>query len=331
MIAAWMLYAVLVSVLVAAAARGVEEACRVVRLPVRWVWLGALAVMLALLAAAPLRPADPVLPVSTRTAAPGGMAGLVRVKEERSLAAGLVAEARSMGRAAFRGAAEIGEGRGGWMLGAGWAALSLALVAAGAATLGRYRAARRLWPLRRVGNTRVRVAPAAGPAVLGVLRPEIVVPAWLLRAAPDQRRLALMHEREHLAARDPLLLAAGCIAVALVPWNPAAWWMLRRLRVAVELDCDARVLRRGAPRQAYGLLLIDIAGRGSGLSLGVAAVAGSPSTLERRLVAMTARFSRVATLRAGLLGVLGAAALFAACDTQMPTAAEIDALDLSRA
>ena len=72
---------------------------------------------------------------------------------------------------------------------------------------------------------------------------------WLLRRAPDEQRIVLAHEAEHVRARDPLLLAAGCAGVALLPWHPVSWWLLARLRLAVELDCDRRVLRRGvAPR-----------------------------------------------------------------------------------
>ena len=134
-----------------------------------------------------------------------------------------------------------------------------------------------------------------------------------------------------MRARDPLLLAAGCLAVALVPWNQAAWWMLRRLRAAVEMDCDARVLRRGARRHAYGTLLVEMAGRGPGLSLGAPALAGPPSTLERRLRAMNARLPRFARLRAALMGVLALTAAAAACDTRLPTAGEVEQMDVAQA
>ncbi|HVH11985.1 MAG TPA: M56 family metallopeptidase, partial [Longimicrobium sp.] len=217
----------------------------------------------------------------------------------------------------------------GTALGAGWAmasALLLGLVAATALRAGR---ARRRWPRADVGGVDVRVAPEAGPAVMGILRPEIVVPAWLLDASPDEQRLVVLHEREHVRARDPMLLAAGCVAAALVPWSPAAWWMLLRLRAAVELDCDARVLRGGVARRTYGSLLIDMAGRGPGLSLGSPALAGSPSTLERRLRAMNTRIPRFARLRASLLGVLGVALLAGACETQLPTSAELERMDVA--
>jgi hypothetical protein len=182
-----------------------------------------------------------------------------------------------------------------------------------------------------VAGAPVRVAPRVGPAVLGIRHPEVVVPAWLLAAPPEEQRLVVLHEAEHVRARDPLVLAAGSLALALMPWNPAAWWMLLRLRAAVEMDCDARVLRRGVERHAYGTLLIEMAGRGPGLSLGAPALAGSPSTLERRLRAMNARLPRFARLRASLLGVLALAALVSACDTPLPTSAEVEKMDVAAA
>ena len=330
MIASWMLYALLVSTLLGAAAWALEEVCRLVGAPVRWVWAGALAATLALVALAPLR--------TTPSAAPDLSGVMVRVTEPGATPAAtgpLATLARTVGEAraaldrAMRSAAALGEGVPGWALGAGWAALSATLLAVAWATLRRGRWARRRWPLHEMAGVPVRVAPRVGPAVLGVRAPEVVVPEWLLEVSPEEQRLVVLHEREHIRARDPLLLAAGCVAAALVPWVPAAWWMLRRLRVAVELDCDARVLRRGVRPVAYGTLLIEMAGRGPGLTLGAPAMAGSPSSLERRLRAMNVRLPRFAPARAGLLGVLGLAVLAAACETSLPTTAEVDRMDVA--
>src|SRR4051812_30457894 len=48
-----------------------------------------------------------------------------------------------------------------------------------------------------------------GPAVVGVVRPVIVLPKWALALGDVDRRLVIAHEREHIAARDPLLNALG--------------------------------------------------------------------------------------------------------------------------
>ena len=331
MIASWMLYALLVGALLAAAARFLEEVCRLSGAPVRFVWLGALFATLALVALAPLRTSAPeprLIAPSLAIPSPSETDNRAETATRASLARALHA-ARSALAQPLRAAAAFGEGRSGRTLAGGWIALSLFLLTAAAATVLRARQARRAWPLREIAGTPVRVAPKTGPAVLGLHRPEVVVPEWLLHATPEEQRLVVLHEREHIRARDPLLLAAGCLSVALIPWNPLAWWMLFRLRLAVELDCDVRVLRGGVRPHAYGSLLIDMAGRGPGLSLGVPALAGSPSTLERRLRAMTTRSPRFAAARASALGALGLTVLVAACDTRMPTAPEIDAIDVA--
>ncbi|HEU0016419.1 MAG TPA: M56 family metallopeptidase [Longimicrobium sp.] len=331
MIASWMLYALLVGVLTGAAALMLEEVFRLRGRAVRFLWLGALLGTVALVATAPLRIAAPVvIPDGVVAEAPmPPRARQVREDGFAALAARALDAARDAVAAPIRAAARLGPGAG-TALGAGWLALSALLLAAGAATLLRARRTRRGWPLEEMAGARVRVAPGVGPAVLGVTRPEVVVPAWLLEAPPEEQAMVVAHEREHIRARDPLVLAAGSLAAALMPWNPAAWWMLLRLRAAVELDCDARVLRRGVRPREYGTLLIDMAGRGPGLSLGAPALAGWPSTLERRLRAMNVRrMPRFARLRASALAVLGLAALAGACESPLPTSAEVEKMDVA--
>lgn len=333
MIVSWMLYSLLVSALVAAAAWVLEEVCRLLGRPVRWVWIGAMGATLALVALAPLRTSaptslaidaaavQPTAPVAEEDTGIGLLAAL----------ADAAAAVRDLAGDTLRDAAALGARVPGEALAFGWIALTLALLAVAAGTLLRARRERRRWPLHDVAGTPVRVAPRVGPAVLGLRQPEVVVPRWLLAATPEEQRLVVLHEREHIRARDPLLLAAGCLAAALVPWNPAAWWMLRRLRTAVELDCDARVLRQDVRPAAYGTLLIDMAGRGPGLTLGAPALSGTPSSLERRLRAMNVRIPRFAPARAGLLGVLAMGALVAACETALPTTAEVERMDVRAA
>ena len=131
----------------------------------------------------------------------------------------------------------------------------------------RIRRARRRWPLTRHAGTRVRVAPAI-PVLssIGVPRPEIVVPRWLLARPPHEQRLVIAHEAEHVAGRStrcslPRAVSPSCS----FPWCPALWYMFSRLRLAVELDCDARVLRAGAAPRSYGALLIDVAEQSDGI------------------------------------------------------------------
>lgn len=161
-----------------------------------------------------------------------------------------------------------------------------------------------------------------GPAVVGVLVPEIVLPRWALRMSAEELRLACLHEAEHRDAGDPWLLLGGALAATLVPWNPVLWWQLRRLRAAVEVDCDARVLKRGASRRIYGGLLLELGAARSRSPLPVLALARSRSLLERRLKMIVRNVRERRPLRSLAAAGVSAALLVVACETPPPTTVE---------
>jgi TonB family protein len=145
-----------------------------------------------------------------------------------------------------------------------------------------------------IDDQAVLVCDDVGPAVFGIVRPCIVLPRWLAEQESDLRSLVLQHEREHLAARDHLLLIASLAIVACMPWNLALWWQLKRLRTAMELDCDARVLRHGVDPRDYSEALFTVGQRPAGIPLGAVALTEPVSELERRIRTMlekTRRFS----------------------------------------
>jgi hypothetical protein len=98
----------------------------------------------------------------------------------------------------------------------------------------------------------------------------------------------LAHEREHVRARDAQCLSVAMLAAVLLPWNAALWFIVRRLRLAMELDCDERVLRAHGDRGEYGALLLTVCARRRREMPFALALAERPSMLERRIRAMTA-------------------------------------------
>lgn len=195
--------------------------------------------------------------------------------------------------------------------GIAWAVLTAALLARLLLASRRLHERARPWPVRRIDGTEVRMSEDLGPAVLGVMRPRIVVPRWFEQEPPARRALVLAHEREHLAAHDGRWLLAGAFLVALVPWNAPLWWQWRRLRFAVEVDCDARVLRRGEEPQAYGSALVEVAARTQPSPRGATGVFERQSQLERRLrivLAAPKRWWRYAAAPLYLLMALSALA-----------------------
>jgi len=137
-------------------------------------------------------------------------------------------------------------------------------------------------PRARVHGVLVQVADRFGPAVFGFLRPQILLPQSLLEAPLEEQRIALTHEVEHVRGRDPMLLLVGLILTALAPWNPILWWQLKRLRFAIEVDCDARVLKSGVAACLYAEVLLNAARHRTLTPIAVVA-AGSGNTLERRI------------------------------------------------
>ncbi len=87
--------------------------------------------------------------------------------------------------------------------------------------------------------------PGSGPALVGVFRPRLLLPAdFERRFDAGQRTLVLAHEAVHRQRADNHwnALAAG---LCLLHWfNPLAWLALRRLRADQELACDASVMAR---------------------------------------------------------------------------------------
>ncbi len=336
MIAAWMLYGTIVGALLAVAAYAADAMLRMAHRPVRWVWLCALALTFGFIASASTRPAQQ-LALSMKSESPSRLVAAPRsaipLWREASIVLTRTLEtaiARPI-RYGIAGLQHVLPARALPWIGAAWLLAAMSLVALFVAVQLRFHRARRTWPATHLHGVRVRVSPAAGPAVIGLSRPEIVVPRWLLGREPGEQRLVLAHEQEHLRARDPIVLVIGWLAVALVPWNPAVWFMVSRLRLAVELDCDARVLRGGAATRTYGMLLIDLAEYCSGLRVGAPALADDASHLQQRLNAMKPEFPKFARTRASAIALLAASALIVACEAKMPTSADIDQMNVAAA
>lgn len=331
MIATWMLYTLCVSLAAAVAVAALDAAGRALRLPTRHLWVGGMVACVALSVAGVWRAtASAPLPV-TMLSAGTPVTVMPRETAASNGAAALLATAREAAVRTAASVSAIGDGAGFWLLAGGWALITTLLVVAGLITLARFRRGRRGWPRLAIAGIPVRVAPKAGPAVIGIVRPEIVVPAWLLDEPAEHQRIVVLHEQEHVRAGDPLMAGLAFALAALMPWNPVMWWLLRGMRWAAEVDCDRRVLRHDVPRRAYGSLLIDVAGRTPRFTLGVSLLSGSSAALERRLHAMTARMPRWPRTRALALSALSAVALVAACESRMPTSSEIEALDATRA
>jgi len=306
-IALWMLYATVFGALLGCSALALDRLAAPRRAATRWWWAGAIAATLVAPAALALRhrTAAPVPAVIVTAAAPTTLGGASTpdavghaVRWPRLNLARLDAPLLAV-----------------WGVASG--ALLFVLVGAVVTQWRRVRA----WPAHLLDGRPVLVAPEEGPLVWGWWRLTIVVPRWVLARSETEVRLMLAHEDEHRRARDPNLLLLGALATTLAPWNVALWWLARRLRLAIETDCDCRVLRTGADAHGYGTLLLEVGSRAGRPPVRAgAAFAETASLLERRLEAMTAAPPRRSLARVFALGTVAVISLAIACAAPQPAA-----------
>ncbi len=173
---------------------------------------------------------------------------------------------------------------------------------------------RRFWERGTLLGRSVLWAPNAGPAVIGLLRPRVVLPAWVRGVERSRQKLILAHEEEHLEARDAVLRFFMAVLLIAFPWNPALWFHYRRLCLAIELDCDQRVMQRLPHRRwLYGDLLFRVGAHvRSRPGLALAAFAERPSFLESRIRKLLDRapevgLAQVAFLAFAAIMVIGVA------------------------
>ncbi len=200
----------------------------------------------------------------------------------------------------------------------GWAAFSLSVLLFLAASATNLHRRRRAWRSADIDGIPVWVSEDIGPAVVGFLRGMIVVPAWVDRLPAGERQLLLTHESEHLRAGDPRLILFALGMIVAVPWNPALWWQFGRLRAAIEIDCDRRVLRRSGDVRAYGSLLLQVGRRATRMPLAAAAFSRPATGLERRIRTMLADRPRGGWAATTALTMVAGLAVLASCQMDQP-------------
>lgn len=284
MIIATMVQALMIAALLSAAAWLLERSFRALGLPTRGIWLAALVGSVFV----------PVAPWLTN--------GLINPSVyANAVSAGLlVTQAGALESFAEAGRQYNIPLAAAWLLTVG---VGLALLVVAMLRLHRQQSA---WAIERVEGCEVLVSEETGPAVTGLLKGRIVLPRWAL--AHQRCALMLAHEQQHLRAGDPRLLFLGVLTVVLAPWNLLLWWQLSRLQLAIEVDCDTRVLaeRKGDVRE-YGSLLLEVSSRVD-CPLALPAFSNPRTSLEERILAMTER-PRGRRMRV-VLPLIAGAALF---------------------
>ena len=306
----WMLYAMIVSLLVGFAALALERSARVRRKPARLLW--GMAIIASLVIPFTASGVSMQIPEMTGVVAPEPS---TTISAPRQVAT--VALSRSAWSIAGTGQLPASPAGDALLVGA-WRTASIALALVILASAAHLSWCRRRWGRGHMAGAAVYLSEDSGPAVVGFFRPRIVVPRWLINCSAGEQELVIAHERSHLEAHDAqLLIIAVCLLVCM-PWNPALWWQLRRLRLAIEIDCDARVLSLGYPVARYGETLIAVGERQSAGHAIAMAMFGSKSLLEQRIHNMLRTKTRYARVWATALACLGAGLAVCAAEVAPP-------------
>ena len=274
MIAAWILYTLLVGALVGGSALLLERLLRAHGLASRWIWAGAMLL-------SSVWPLGHLVWKNVPRAAPElvlpNLPPMAMVMEPLSLEVTPQSVLRLLDGPILLA----------------WIVVSGALLLFFASLLIRTHRLRKRWQKGEAGGESVLYSDEWGPAVVGFVRPQIVLPGWCRGLDERALRLILDHEKEHVRAGDlRLVLSAGVLPV-LFPWHLPIWWQMTRLRLAVEGDCDLRVLRarRGWTRP-YVELLLDVGKRKQRRQAFAVLLSEPEQTLKRRIRIMTMPFPK---------------------------------------
>ena len=172
------------------------------------------------------------------------------------------------------------------------------------------------------GGVRLLAGEERTPLVVGVLRPVILLPAWMREVSAAELATVLAHERAHIRRQDLAMNLALRVLALPVGYHPATTWMQRRVRQTRELLVDAEAARAVGSAGTYAAALLGLADHmiaeapEAGAGLGAMLLEeSSQNQLEERLMNLiqpsiachpVARVSRVV---AGCAVLLSAAAL----------------------
>ena len=128
----------------------------------------------------------------------------------------------------------------------------------------------------------------AGPAVVGIITPRLVMPGRVKAEFSDEERaLIRAHERAHMDREDPRVNAAMTLAQLVLWFNPMIHVAGRYLRLDQELACDATVMARmPTVRRRYAQTLLKTQLSAQPLPLGCQWLGGASHPLDERIGAL---------------------------------------------
>ena len=148
----------------------------------------------------------------------------------------------------------------------------------------------------------------AAPMSLGFLNPAILIPRALLDTLSDSElEHVVLHELGHLQRRDDWTNLAQKLIEAMLPIQPAVYWIGHRMSIEREMACDDWVIAATGTAEPYAASLTKVAELSQWAHAGLlaAGATGNRSQLFRRVHHMLDRTRNAAPKLT--IGPLGAA------------------------
>jgi beta-lactamase regulating signal transducer with metallopeptidase domain len=148
----------------------------------------------------------------------------------------------------------------------------------------------------------------AAPMSLGFLNPAILIPKVLFETLSDSElEHVVLHELGHLQRRDDWTNLAEKLIEAMLPVQPAVYWIGRRMAIEREMACDDWVIAATGTAETYATSLTKVAELSQWARAGIlaAGATGNRSQLFIRVHHMLDRTRNAAPRLA--IGPLGAA------------------------
>jgi GWxTD domain-containing protein len=162
-------------------------------------------------------------------------------------------------------------------------------------------------------------ALAEVPAVVGYLRPAILVPAGLLAGMPaGQMEAILLHELAHIRRRDYLTNLLQTVVEGFLFYHPAIWWISHVIRNERENCCDDLVVAANGDAREYATALASLEENRWAASQAVLASTGGSLVKRIHRLLYPTKSSALAPFISAAVLMLAAAGAVAAWQAQSP-------------
>jgi TonB family protein len=153
------------------------------------------------------------------------------------------------------------------------------------------------------------------PITIGLFRAHVFLPVESKDWDPAKLDAVLIHEKEHIRRRDPLVEWLALLNRCLYWFHPLSWWLCSQLSGLAEQTCDEAVLAKGHDSSTYAEHLLDFARsvkkRGALITAWGSSLHGSKLTHRIRRILTSGKSPAISRIRLTVVTILCGIAILA--------------------